>query len=344
MSNSIQVGRLALAAALAAFPLVELDGQSSKTEKINGYAEFKTGDTLIVEAQRIVAGPGAKMSGPKVSNLNSIPLGYEVKVEGKRDTGGILIASRVEAKPNGTNNTEKEILAASDQAEKTWVDQKMMFEPGDSGKVNKIGDLLESGPYVDRARKITDRLRPSYVPAEALRVRVVQTDQWNASAMANGSIWVFSGLLDAMDDDEMAIILGHELTHYSHEHIQRSQGKSGFTQILGTGAGLGASMIKNKTVQQAAALGGQLGLSALTSGYSRDFEDQADRVGLRYVYQAGYDPTKGPGLWKKFKDKYGETDKITNFFTGDHSRPTERIKNINRQIQLNYSTPPATSK
>jgi predicted Zn-dependent protease len=42
------------------------------------------------------------------------------------------------------------------------------------------------------------------------------------------------------------------------------------------------------------------------SGYSREYEDQADRVGLRYVYQAGFDPTKGPGLWGKFKEKYGE--------------------------------------
>jgi len=329
---------------LAAVPCTHAAAQTSKPERINGYAEFRNGDTLIVEGQRVVAGPGAIVSGPKISDLSSVPLGNEVKLEGKRNPAGILIASRVETKPNGTDKTEQQILAASDEAEKAWVDQKMMFEPGDSGQIKKIGDLLESGPYVERARKIIDRLRPSYVPAEALRVRVVQTDQWNASAMANGAIWVFSGLMDEMDDNEMAIVLGHELTHYTHEHIRQSQGKSGYTSILGTGAALGASLIKSKMVQQAAVLGGQLGLSALTSGYSREFEDQADRVGLRYVYQAGYDPSKGPGLWKKFKDKYGETDKITNFFTGDHSRPTERIKNITQQIQLNYSTPPPAKK
>jgi Zn-dependent protease with chaperone function len=335
---------LALTGVLAAFPFAQAGGQSSKPERINGYAEFRTGDTLIVEGQRVVAGPGTTVSGPKVSDLNAVPLGYEVKLDGKRNPTGTLIASHVEAKPNGSDKTEKQVLAASDEAEKAWVDKKMMFEPGDSGQIKKIGDILESGPYVDRARKIIDRLRPPYVPAEALRVRVVQTDEWNASAMANGAIWVFSGLMDAMDDDEMAIVLGHELTHYTHEHIRRSQGKSGYTNILGTGAAVGASLIKSKMVQQAAVLGGQLGLSALTSGYSREYEDQADRVGLRYVYQAGYDPKKGTGLWKKFKDKYGETDKITNFFTGDHSRPTERIKNIKHQIQLNYSTPPPTAK
>jgi len=100
------------------------------------------------------------------------------------------------------------------------------------------------------------------------------------------------------------------------------------------------SQISNPSAQQLAALGGQLGLSALMSGCSREFEDQADRVGLRYVYEAGFDPTKGPGLWEKFKQKYGEEDKLTNFFTGDHSRPTERIRSIQRQIQLNnYTTP-----
>jgi len=63
-------------------------------------------------------------------------------------------------------------------------------------------------------------------------------------------------------------------------------------------------------------------------------EDQADRVGLRYVYEAGFDPTKGPGLWENFKQKYGEEDKLTNFFTGDHSRPTERIRSIQRQLAI----------
>jgi Zn-dependent protease with chaperone function len=312
---------------------------SNHTEKVSGYAEFRKGDTLIVDGQRVVAGSGAKVTGPKVSDLSSIPLGYEAKVEGTRNPSGVVVATKVEAKPNGTDDTEKQILAASDQAEKTWVDKKMMFEEGDSGKVTKIGDILESGPYVDRARKIIDKLRPSYVPANALRVRVVQTDQWNASAMANGAVWVFTGLMDSMDDDEMALVLGHELTHYTHEHIRRSVSKGSFTQILGAGASAAIGQIHSGIGQQAAAVGGQLGLSAMTSGYSRTFEDEADRVGLRYAYEAGYDPSKGVELWKKFKAKYGETDKLTNFFVGDHSRPTDRIKNIQRQIKLNYSKP-----
>jgi Zn-dependent protease with chaperone function len=308
-----------------------------KVETIAGYAEFRRGDTLIVEGQRVVATPTTQLKGAK--RLADIPLGFEVKVKGTRNAAGVLLAEHVEAKANTSGGTEQQIIASSNEAEQTWVKEGMMFEPADSGKIIKIGDILESGPYVTRARRIMDRLRPSYVPASALRVRVVKTDQWNASAMANGAIWVFSGLMDAMSDDELAIVLGHELTHYTHEHMRRQMSKGTVGQILGTGVAIASSQIKNSTAQQVAAFGGQMGLSALMTGYSRDYEDQADRVGLRYVYEAGFDPTKGPGLWQKFKDKYGETDKVTNFFTGDHSRPTERIRNIQRQVQLNYSTP-----
>jgi len=309
-----------------------------KTETISGYAEFRRGDTLIVEGQRVLATQTTKLKGAK--RIADIPLGYEVKASGQRNASGVLIAQQIEAKANGTSGTEQQVIAGSNDAEQTWVKEGMMFEPGDSGKITKIGDILESGPYVTRARRIMDRIRPSYVPASSLRVRVVKTDQWNASAMANGAIWVFTGLMDAMDDDELAIVLGHELTHYTHEHVRRQMSKGTVGQILGTGAAIAMSQIKNPTAQQVAAFGGQLGLSALMTGYSREYEDQADRVGLRYVYEAGFDPRKGPGLWDKFKQKYGETDKITNFFTGDHSRPTERIRNLQRQIQLNYVTPP----
>lgn len=308
-----------------------------KTETLAGYAEFRRGDTLMVEGQRVVATTSTKVKGAK--RLADIPLGNEVKATGQRNSWGVLVAQQVDTRANTNTSTEQQIIASSNEAEQTWVKEGMMFEPADSGKINKIGDILESGPYVTRARRIMDRIRPSYIPASALRVRAVKTDQWNASAMANGAIWVFTGLMDALDDDELAIVLGHELTHYTHEHMRRQMSKSTVGQIAGTAVAIGVSQIKGSTAQQVAAIGGQMGLSALMTSYSREYEDQADRVGLRYVYEAGFDPTKGPSLWQKFKDKYGETDKITNFFTGDHSRPTERIRNLQHQIQLNYTKP-----
>jgi Zn-dependent protease with chaperone function len=307
-----------------------------RTEKLQGYAELVRGDAVIVDGQRILADAGTRVTGSGVRSLSTIPLGYEVTVQGRRRADGAIVASRVETRPNGQERYEAEARAASDEVEQAWVSKRMMYEPRDSGKIVKIGDLLESGPYVDRARRIMARLRPAYVPAEALRVRVVRTNDWNASAMANGAIWVFTGLMDAMSDDEMAIVLGHELAHYTHEHVRRNASRGTLAQILGIGAAVAASQIGDGTAQQAVALGAQLGLSAFMSGYSRDLEDQADRVGLRYVYEAGYDVTTGPALWAKFKQKYGEQDRLTNFFAGSHSRPSDRIRNIERELSLNY--------
>src|SRR6185436_9528818 len=224
---------------------------SLKVETIAGYAEFKHGDTLIVEGQRVVTTTATTLKGAK--RVADIPLGNEVKAKGQRNTAGILIAQEVDTRPNTNTSTEQQIVASSNDAEQTWVKAGMMFEPADSGKVNKIGDILESGPYVTRARRIMDRIRPSYVPASALRVRAVKTDQWNASAMANGAIWVFTGLMDALSDDELAIVLGHELTHYTHEHMRRQMSKGTMGQIAGTAVAIGISQIKSSTAQQVAA-------------------------------------------------------------------------------------------
>src|SRR6185503_13079129 len=79
-----------------------------------------------------------------------------------------------------------------------------------------------------------------------------------------------------------------------------------------------------------------IGVTTMGNVYSRDYEDQADRVGLRYVYEAGYDVGKAPGLWKKFADKYGDGNKVTNFFFGDHSTAMQRARALQQEIAFNY--------
>jgi predicted Zn-dependent protease len=140
------------------------------------------------------------------------------------------------------------------------------------------------------------------VDADRIRIHVVESNEWNARAMANGAIWVNTGLLDDTSDDELAVILGHELAHYTYEHARRST--------------------KNP-------------LLAWGSGYSRNLEDQADRVGLRYAYEAGFDVERALGLWSRERSRLGEDD-APNWFSVDHSRATDRIKNIRRELQLNY--------
>jgi predicted Zn-dependent protease len=56
----------------------------------------------------------------------------------------------------------------------------------------------------------------------------------------------------------------------------------------------------------------------MSNVYGRDLEDQADRVGLRYAYEAGFDATKAPRLWKRFREKYPEDALRISHMRGAH--------------------------
>ncbi len=326
--------RLVLLALLVAVaPL----GSAAKTEKLNGYAEFRRDGLIIVDGQRVRAGRATTFKGKAARSLDAIPLGYEVQVKGVRLADGTVLATEVEAKPNGTALFEADVRKATDEIEAIWLKDGVMFEPKADGGREIIGKTRDAGADVDRVRGIMDRLLPPYVDRGAIRVHVVDTKEWNAAAMGNGAVWVYSGLVNDLSDDELAIVLGHELAHYTHEHSRRGAKQSLLAQLLALGAVAAAEKIDNDAARTTAQVASLLTATAFMSGYSRDHEDQADRVGLRYTYEAGYDVRQGPRLWARFRDKYGNGDKVTNFFFGSHSRPSDRIRNIEHELAINYA-------
>lgn len=318
---------------LAVIPAADATAEDT----VKGYAEFRYGDILIVEGQRVRAHAGTRFKGGGINGLDSIPLGYEVEAKGERDDDGVIVAREIKSKPNGAAMFEGDVLAATNEIEQVWVREGRMFEPDEEGNKKTIGRLLRDGPYVRRVERIMRQLTPPYVDYdEQVRVHVVETEEWNAAAMGNGAIWVYTGLMDSMSDDELALVLGHELGHYTHEHSRRQAKSSMWQGILGMGAMVGASAIGSDAGSTAAMVAAGLGMTVWGSGYSRDLEDQADRVGLRYAAEGGFDVGAGPSLWGKFRQRYGESDTVVNFFFGSHSRPSDRIRNIERELELNY--------
>jgi predicted Zn-dependent protease len=95
-------------------------------------------------------------------------------------------------------------------------------------------------------------------------------------------------------------------------------------------------IVDGKGKQVAIQTAALLGATAWSNGYGRGYEDQADRVGLRYAFEGGYDVRKGPRLWQRFKEKYGELPKALNFFFSDHSMHKVRAANLEREIRNNY--------
>ncbi|HEX5043156.1 MAG TPA: M48 family metalloprotease [Candidatus Polarisedimenticolaceae bacterium] len=311
--------------------------RGAESVKFFGYLEYRKGSVLIVDAQRVIV--TAKTKVHLSGGNQSIPLGYELLVQGERAPDGSIIAKTIEAKPNGLAFMEKNVLQQTEQAEQAYVKAAKMYEAGADGKATSMGNLLSTGPQVDRCRKIVDRLLPAYVDPKNVRVYVVENPEWNAMAMANYSIYTFSGLMKDLDDDELAIVLGHEIAHASHEHSRRQAKKSVFGNVAGQAAMIGASFIGSDLGRTAAQQATAVGVTTYSNFYSRDYEDQADRVGLRYVYEAGYDVHKAPPLWRKFAAKYGDGNKAENFFFGDHSLSAKRASDLEKEIAHNYADP-----
>ncbi|HEX6362804.1 MAG TPA: M48 family metallopeptidase [Albitalea sp.] len=160
-------------------------------------------------------------------------------------------------------------------------------------------------PQVVRLRHLAQRIVPN-VMAPNLKstararewrweVNLIGSQQVNAFCMPGGKIAFFYGLLDKLklNDDECAMVMGHEMAHALREHARERMGKTAATSGL---IELGSALFGLGTGgRYLAGLGGQL----LTLRFSRDDESEADKVGLDLAARAGYDPRAGVTLWQK---------------------------------------------
>jgi hypothetical protein len=315
-------------------------GLPAAAEKLEGYAEWDDGRCLVVDAQRVCPAPGLRFKGrDEAKSFRDVPLGYEIKAQGRRDADGTFVAEEVEAKFNGEALFEEELRRQFDAVEELYRAEGRVFDIDDDGSEgHDYGPLVARGRDVHRVRAILDDLVPSYLDLAAFRVYVVDNDDWNAMAAPNGALFVFTGLLDALDDDELALILGHELAHATHEHSRRQAKKNMWVQLATAGAvAVADAAIDNDAARVTTQLAALLGGLAWSNGYGRGLEDQADRVGLRYAFEAGYDVSKAPRLWERFAERYSSLPRFVHFFVDEHSRSPERAKKLAQQIEWNYA-------
>jgi len=307
--------------------------------KVHGYLDFRKPAFLIVDGQRITVTNDTRFAGKGAASAGAVPLGYDIEVKGKRRSDGTIVARTLKAKPNGIERFESDALMAANMAEGQYIADNEVYEEGSHGHRKKIGTLIMTGPEAERARRIVDRLLPPYIDPNQVRVYVVDSDDWSAFAMANSSIYVYRGLMNDLDDDELAIVLGHELAHAIYEHGRRHATKGDFVAGMAEAALVGADGIDDRYARTAAEVAVMIGLGSVFNTFSREFESQADRVGLRYAYEAGFDFSKAPALWGRFAAKYGDHGTAANFFFGDHPTQVRRAANLTREIRHNYADP-----
>lgn len=162
-------------------------------------------------------------------------------------------------------------------------------------------------PQVVRLRAIAKRVIPFAADWNARskdwrwEVNLLGSSQINAFCMPGGKIAFYSGILQKLKltDDEVAMVMGHEIAHALREHARERMGKNAAT-------GLGVSVLSQvfglgQLGQTVTNLGAQL----LTLQFSREDESEADLVGMELAARAGFDPRAGVSLWQKMAASNG---------------------------------------
>jgi predicted Zn-dependent protease len=169
-------------------------------------------------------------------------------------------------------------------------------------EAQKKGVLDKDAATVQRVHAITKRLIPqtTVFRDDAAKwpweVHVISVDEVNAWCMPHGKMAIYTGLIQKLNatDDEIAIVMGHEISHALREH-SREQISRQMSQQLGIGL-VGALLGVGELGQSIA---GQVANVTLTLPKSREAETEADRIGIELAARAGFDPNAAVGLWEK---------------------------------------------
>ena len=199
-------------------------------------------------------------------------------------------------------------------------------------------ELIEDPVVVDYVNKVGNRIVAVLKdPLFDYKFQVINVAEYNAFAIPAGYIFINSGLLAAMDnEDELAGILAHEIAHVNARHIsqkiERSK-KIGWATMAGAAAGilLGAAGGGGEAAQ-AVTKGSQAAGAAAELSYSRDDEIQADQLGLIYLTDAGY---SGEGLLKilkKMRSKQWYDTKQVPTYLRTHPAVDDRIAYLDSQL------------
>ena len=155
-------------------------------------------------------------------------------------------------------------------------------------------------------------------------VNLLGSKQINAFCMPGGKIAFYSGILQTLKltDDEVAMVMGHEIAHALREHARERMAKNQMTRL---GAGLLGELMGGGYYTDAFQIGGNL----LTLKFSRDDESEADIAGLDLAARAGFDPRAAVSLWQKMA---AANSRAPLEFLSTHPAGENRIREIESQL------------
>lgn len=189
----------------------------------------------------------------------------------------------------------------------------------------KIVDDPVIAEYVNRVGQNLVRNSDARVP---FTIKVIDSDEVNAFALPGGYFYVNTGLIElAQDEAELAGVMAHEIAHVAARHGTRSATRSQLMQyasipllFIGGWAGYG--------VQQAA----NFALPMTLLKFSRQFEKDADFLGVQYLYKTGYDPASMVQFFERLKARQKKQPNAIARAFSSHPLTKDRIKAVQKTI------------
>ncbi|MCA9793294.1 MAG: M48 family metalloprotease [Candidatus Eremiobacteraeota bacterium] len=159
--------------------------------------------------------------------------------------------------------------------------------------------------------------------------KVANMDQFNALAFPGGFIYTTRGLMNALSDEELAFVLGHEVTHVVRRHSVNQLEKAVYTQ---TGLLAIIGVLNNGQIDQGSANLAKLANAVMSSQWSQADEREADHDGIQLMAAAGYDPVYAVSALVKLSKQSGGTPGFLNTLVGSHPLPQDRIKAATAEV------------
>jgi hypothetical protein len=257
------------------------------------------GDTAAtdVNPDKVVE-PGSQKINVKAGSIE------DVSAVGNRDIGG-----------RGMGNwysVDTEIKMGKMYAEEIEKSTKFITDPVVLEYVNRIGQNIV---------KNSDCKVP-------FTIKIIDSDEINAMALPGGFFYVNSGLiLNADEEAELAGVMAHETAHVCAHHAVREQTRMNYAQLgtiplifIGGWTGYG--------IYEAASLA----VPVTFLKFSRDFEAQADYLGVQYMYRAGYDPQAFISFFEKIQALEKRKPGLVAKTFSDHPQTPDRILHTQEEI------------
>ena len=217
---------------------------------------------------------------------------------GKRNINSGIIAKM-------SGSTEKEVRQGREAAAEVDRQAKFVDDPVITEYVNRVGQniVLHSDAKVP------------------FTIKVIDSDEVNAFALPGGFFYVNKGLLLAADNEaELAGVMAHEIAHVAARHAVENQAKASLLEYAALGASIFLGGIPGLIYQNTAGIG----LLGIFMKFSRGAEEEADKLGVQYMYAAGYDPGAMATMFEKLEAKNKKKPGFISRAFATHPAPPDR--------------------